>query len=1129
MSQEYNPDALVRLFNPWEEPNKYRKRNPLPGQPAIEEPGRRPSRCRLVPHLRHEVAMWRQNGYIGASDTTKTLLNHWFETGHPGEFRYHFCQREAIETIIWLYEVKQYRDLSSMVSSLLEDNTVQYEALIKGITPDEDAWARYCCKIATAGGKTKVMSLAIAWSYFHKMFEPDSQMPQHFVAIAPNLIVFERLKTDFGSDNEAPAIFYSDPVLPPEWKDDFSLQVVMQDDAGGGSYTGTLYLTNIHRLYERDSANSDEGTPPWAGPEVKRATALKVGEALRKRIAEHPSIMVLNDEAHHLHDPESAWNDAIRALNVQSIDRRNAGVLMQLDFTATPKHNDGSLFKHIVCDFPLGEAVDAGIVKVPVIGKSSALKERSLAQNAYHKWEVHLKLGYEQYRYAFEEWQKSRKPILFVMTENTTAANEIASALDSDAFPLLKGRVINLHTKLKGRVKRVQRGGREVAEFVENENQMSDDDLKFVRELSRGLDSEDSPYRCVVSVLMLREGWDIRNVTTIVPLRPYSADSGILPEQTLGRGLRRMTQDALERVTVVEHEAFVHLYEEELAEEGVLVNTTDLNGPKPESVSIYVDPKKPVGDLEIELPQVSDSISTTATLEGLTFESVRDYFKQRFSPLPILKPRTGSITFEERALFTDELVASWNIDRGLLAMSYSAVGVFVRELEKACRLVGASAALLPLVQRFIEEVLFEKAVTLYDGSVDHRMADPDVAEHIRATFAPLILKCTVKKTDRRRDSAAVRVSDWRPYQATSTARHPCVPGEKTIFNLVPCHFDLETQFVDFCDASTDVAAFAKNSGPQKLMIDYIMPNGRPAFYVPDFLVRLQTGDYYLVETKGQTDDLVPLKAKAAIEWCAAASDRIRKWQYVFVPMTLFEANTELSLESLARTCAPRLKSLLESLETKQGQLSLETTPEEVKKERSAQALSQAGVAALPESIQMYVDQAVNQLAYIRTRNYGELGSAFNPLLYPFEQLCGEAIQKYLCPLIPSSQDDRIYYFSPYLDDQTPGVRGALSKNQLNLQKLLVYQANCNRIGTLLFCIDYANTWDIDIGGIWRDVRSAFKDPAIAGLYPDISAINQFRNKHVAHVDEPLTDAEVAEKAMTQWIQGIAKLHGVVHS
>src|SRR5205085_11867717 len=126
--------------------------------------------------------------------------------------------------------------------------------------------------------------------------------------------------------------------------------------------------------------------------------------------------------------------------------------------------------------------------------------------------------------------------------------------------------------------KKIGKGSEARQEFVESEKEISDDDLKALRKLSRELDAGTSPYFCIVSVLMLREGWDVRNVTTIVPLRPYSSKANILPEQTLGRGLRRMTPpgEAAELVTVVEHPAFVSFYEQQLIQEGLPIEVVDV-------------------------------------------------------------------------------------------------------------------------------------------------------------------------------------------------------------------------------------------------------------------------------------------------------------------------------------------------------------------------------------------------------------------------------------------------------------------------------------------------------------------------------------------------------------------------
>ena len=1114
-----NQSSLEPIFKPWDEPSQHRRPNPSAGGAAIVEMGRRASKAMLVSRIRESVDDWRRGDYAGVSDTTRTLLYHWFHTEHAEGFRYHFCQREAIETFIWLYEVAQYRDLSSIYSSLwAEDADPIWE---KQITQADDAWPRGVAKIATGGGKTKVMSLVMVWSYFNQRFEPNSEMATHFVAIAPNLIVFERLKDDFLARDGQPSIFHRDPILPPEWAGDWDVPVILQDSSGGETGAGALYLTNIHRLYERkkttkkDAASTCSDGDGIIGPTVKRAKALSTGEQLRARIASHPNFLVLNDEAHHLHDPESAWNEAIISLDADSQARGNAGIAAQFDFTATPKYPDGSLFKHIVCDFPLGEAVDSGIVKVPVLGRSEALKPLKL-DNAAQKFRAHLMLGYQQYQWSVEEWKDSgRKPILFVMTENTQAADEVAEALNSDPdFKLLNGKVINLHTKLKGKVVK--------GEFRIDEKKMSDDDLKQVRELASSLDDASSPFRCVVSVLMLREGWDVKSVTTIVPLRAFSGAANILAEQTLGRGLRRMTpfsDNVVERVTVVEQAAFVKLYEQELAQEGVVVQITAAEKrAKAPTVSIFVDPHKNAAELDISYPRVSDGVQTIPTLDNLTFEDVRAAFQAQFQPLPVGSASLKPINFELRALFTDEIVASWKIDRGLLKMGFTAVSVFVKELEKACGLTGNYSKLAPLVQRFIEETLFERKVDLFAGEVDHRMSNGDVAEHIRATFTPLIRERTIQDQKRKSGEETLHISDWKPFQATNLPpKKLCVTATKTLFNLVPCDLDLENQFTQFCDGAADVVAFAKNAGPQKIAIDYKAANGRPALYVPDFLVRDHDGKYYLVETKGQQDQNVPHKASAAVAWCAAASKRGAKWQYLFVPQAVFEDSADENLAELARACVPSLKHLLDKLKTQQLELPLEATPEAVKEERTEVALQSAGADDLPAELREYVMQAVNHLAYDRKKNYPQFGSAFQPLLYPLETLCGVMLERTLQARVPANHAEADYYFQPDLSDLSPAQENVYAKNGRYLRKNLVYGQNNNRVGVLLFCLDYAGKNQPDLGGIWTDVRAKWHDENSQNLHALLDSIYQFRNRYVAHGDEPLQDGALAEAAMSEWI------------
>src|SRR5207302_3385652 len=143
---------------------------------AIVVPRRRPSPRTIVNNLRDLVREWQESGYTGVSLTTRTLLSHWFERSHrvkaaSGEeidFRYYFCQREAVETFIFLKEMWQKDRVSQILDEFGSDND---KVAAYGIGDEEDAWAKAAFKMATGSGKTKAMALCIAWSYFHALFE----------------------------------------------------------------------------------------------------------------------------------------------------------------------------------------------------------------------------------------------------------------------------------------------------------------------------------------------------------------------------------------------------------------------------------------------------------------------------------------------------------------------------------------------------------------------------------------------------------------------------------------------------------------------------------------------------------------------------------------------------------------------------------------------------------------------------------------------------------------------------------------------------------------------------------------------------------------------------------------------
>lgn len=1128
-----NLDAIRPIYAPWEEPTSHRARAQEPGKPAPTVPRRRPSKKAVVNTLRGLVREWREQGYPGASSTSQLLLAYWFDRTHrvkgpegeEVEFRYYFCQREAIETLIYLKEVRGTDRVSQL---LAEYGSPAEQTAALGISDEDDAWPRAAFKMATGSGKTKAMALAIAWSYFHALLESGSPMAKHFVIIAPGLTVYERLKEDFGGA----VIFDKDPIIPPEWRGDWNMSVVEQDAAGGAATGGVIYLTNIHRLY--DPSNRRGSREPEmiaaAGPSVSRASALDTGEELRHRITAHKTIMVLNDEAHHVWDPDSAWNEAITALHEGCLSRGGAGIVHQLDFSATPKDSEGNFFRHVVVDTPLGEAVDGGIIKFPIIGKASKLEERP-HRNAGWKYDTHLRLGYDRWKKSREEWTSvGKKALMFVMCEDTQAADQIAKRLneDADAFPLLKGRTINLHTNLKGRVVMRGRGEMQQAVFEEKEKDISDEDLKALRKLSRELDSGESPYLCIVSVLMLREGWDVRNVTTIVPLRKYSAASGILAEQTLGRGLRRMTgpgtpDGTVETVTVIDHPAFAALYREELEQEGVIPEITPTEAIEKTTVDIFVDAKKDAKALDIVVPQLSAGHSIRPTLEGMTMEDVRRRFGS-MDKLPLTVKTDRVIDFEGRALTTGEVVQKLQIELQIPATNAMAVSYYVQLIEDECRITGLFKSIGGLIEKFIEEVLFKERVSLYDDRLTARLGDADVATHVLHVFVPLVRARIVEVKVRAPELPPMSLREWKTYKATHSELNPCKPASKTMFNLVPCRGGLEAAMVPFLDlADNGVAAFAKNAGPRALRIDYVRANGQLSTYAPDFFVRDDKGAMYLVETKGREDSDVPRKARAAVAWCEAASNHAVKWSYVFIPQNARDAMGGGSWADLVRACATALDAMVREEEYQEVAPLFVLAMEQDRAANLPDYIDQQTMDMLPEHARKAASDSIEMFEILKKWDEANLAPAFASLLGRLDAAAKALVVAKLLPGVPGLPQEQRAWFNPYLQGGGAKPPDHYRRTAQNLRKTLLDQGGLMPMGLLRDCLDYALNDSTRYDGVFHAVREAFRYEGSRKVLEEVNAIYDFRNKFVAHQEEALTNVAVASAALGRWIRCLAML------
>src|SRR5260370_30724408 len=341
--------------------------------------------------------------------------------------------------------------------------------------------------MATGSGKTKVMALAIAWQFFNAMREAEeiaAEYAKTFLVIAPNVIVFERLKTDFGGG----AIFRNDPVRPKELEIFWDFDCVMRDEGEKAHAEGTLFLTNIQQFYERPD-RSDEDEPDemtavlGSKPPTKKLELTDFGDriALRAR-----KLLVGNDGSHHTHDEENEWNKVIRALHGKT------ALAAELDFSATPRFQKGAIFPWTISDYPLKQAILEGIVKRPM--KGIAKIDEAKSEHASVRYRAYLAAGVERWREYREQLKPLRKkPVLFVMMNSTEDADDVADWLSSRYPGEFDGdRTQVIHTKNNGDIKET--------------------DLDAPRKAVREVDSENSPINAIVRGLMLREGWDVQDV-----------------------------------------------------------------------------------------------------------------------------------------------------------------------------------------------------------------------------------------------------------------------------------------------------------------------------------------------------------------------------------------------------------------------------------------------------------------------------------------------------------------------------------------------------------------------------------------------------------------------------------------
>jgi len=829
-----------------------------------------------VPALREAVKAWRAGGYKGITDTTRILLNHWFCTDHRLPtglpFQYHSSQREAIETLIFVWEFEKVRTRKGLLE--------RYASDLRDLRlPPYDDFARYCIKMATGSGKTKVMALAIAWQFLNAMRETADRAADYaktFLVLAPNVIVFERLKSDFGSGR----IFKTDPVIPRELGIFWDFECVMRGESEKAHSEGALFLTNIQQFYERpDRSGEDEPDVMTAvlgsKPPAKKLELSDFGDRIALRAGK---LIVVNDEAHHTHEEDSEWNKVVRGLHAKT------PLAAQLDFSATPRFQKGAIFPWTISDYPLKQAILDNIVKRPMKGIARISEAKS--DIASVKYKAYLTASVERWREYREQLKPlKKKPVLFVMMNSTDDAEEVADWL-RETYPGEFGGEMTqvIHTDKSGEI--------------------SKKDLDVARKAVREVDDEKSPIHAIVSVLMLREGWDVQNVTVVVGLRPYTAKANILPEQTIGRGLRLMFRELptsyTERVDIIGNKAFLDFVDDLEKLEELKLDTFELGKDKLRIVTIL--PLEDRKEFDIGLPVLTPTLvrkkSLAEEIAGLDVMG----FKSIVLPMGEDDPRSKTFTYEGYDIITlkKEFEREYTIPEAQTAQEV--IGYYARRVAEAVKLPAQFAALAPKVREFFEAKAFGAAVDLSDPAIVKAMGTA-VAHYVCVdVFKKALQALTVEERTPELLEPARMLSTCQPFPWS----RPVWEGQKCIFNLVPCDNDFEREFAKFLDNATDVRAFAKLPRAFGFVIEYTDTSMNLRNYEPDFVAIDKSGVHWLLESKGQENVDVLRKDVAAIRWCESASGLTEtKWKYVKVPQKEFEALQPTRLADLT-ALAPSL-------------------------------------------------------------------------------------------------------------------------------------------------------------------------------------------------------------------------------
>lgn len=899
---------------------------------------------------------------------TAELLRFWFQQDYCElrELNFHAGQRAAILHMIYAHEVlgtARLRDLYEAVAP---------EAMLEGgvlgeVTRDRHDHPKYAAKMATGTGKTWVLNALLVWQYLNKLANPqDPRFSSNFLLVAPGLIVYDRLLDSFqGKEQNGERDFSTSDIyrqqdlfIPDTYRTQvftFLQSSVVTKTEIGRKVTGSglIAITNWHLLAGKedpDFLDDDEVEAPGAEIDPKAAVesffpltpGTSAGNSLDvldrrflrggplQALKDLPDLVVFNDEAHHIHEVRKSdeVTDVEWQKSLSEIASTKGRRFIQIDFSATPYNELGSgrskgkaYFPHIVVDFDLKSAMRAGLVKSLALDKRKEIAALPLDFKAERDEQkrvtglssgqrVMLKAGLKKLQILEEQFADAdpdKHAKLLVVCEDTNVTPHVVEYLQSTGLS-------------EDDILRVDSG---------RKAELGPKDWEPIREKLFDVDRHKQP-KVIVSVLMLREGFDVSNIAVIVPLR--SSKASILLEQTIGRGLRLMWRgdpsidelkaETRERIRkgleptnyfdvlfIVEHPAFSDFYDE-LLSGGLLVETgddADSTGATGDLEHVDLRPGYQAYDFEVPvILRDADEELRQPSINPLELSP---------SPYPLdsmIKSIGKGDRFASHDAETGTQYGDYRVDGGVLtATGYNDYlsRMTTRITEALGRTMTKSQSKYNENAKFPILQAYRPLLTGWlDSYIRHRLFgqefDPlaeenwrvllldDVAHSIAGTFATKLVELQDSQVV---SSAEVQHRLLSEVSAIPVRGSTAEEVNKCIYPKLPIPSQgggLERRFIRWADKDSGIEALAKVHEYRHdfLRRPYLKADGMPAQYSPDFLIRTPF-TIYVVETKAQSalsDENVQRKQKAALAWCEQINelpeeDRDgRDWAYVLL-------------------------------------------------------------------------------------------------------------------------------------------------------------------------------------------------------------------------------------------------------